>query len=173
MAISWPNAMLGRTIYHGPYEWIWNVVACRDQAQWFVQARLGLSFWDNPSDDKLVCTWQGIPNDVDLPLYLWVLGIFPRSFGGLIEERDSLIIRPAHGSWIEENMNNMEFWENWGLVIGLCLFFVSFYIWSWVLPWGVFVASPSPAALQNDWESRLCKRVIKKYGYWEQSLSSP
>ena len=31
-------------------------------------------------------------------------------------------------------MSDMEFWENWGLVIGLVLFFSSFYIWSWVLP---------------------------------------
>ena len=30
-------------------------------------------------------------------------------------------------------MTDMEFWENWGIVVGLALFFLSFYIWSWVL----------------------------------------
>ena len=31
-------------------------------------------------------------------------------------------------------MNDIEFWENWGLLLGIVLFLCSFYIWAWVLP---------------------------------------
>lgn len=31
-------------------------------------------------------------------------------------------------------MNDMEFFENWGPIIGLALFFTSFWMWAWILP---------------------------------------